>query len=153
VNSFGYGGANAHTILESVDTILPGYRNSTQADSKTALLHSHTRSALNNGHSNGHSSSSGRSWYLLPFSAHDDRTLHENIRALGQAPFTWALGDVAYTLSARRSVLSHRAFSVAEKSSIQECLEAAHTTAGKKMGSSVPTVAFIFTGQSYYPYG
>ena len=48
VNSFGYGGANAHCILESVESVVPGYKPySSRSSSKTAsTASSRTSSAL-----------------------------------------------------------------------------------------------------------
>lgn len=59
INSFGYGGANAHAIIESVDSVLPGYRSTRQTDANSAINgyiaygHDDTES-ITNGTTNGH---------------------------------------------------------------------------------------------------
>ena len=63
INSFGYGGANAHAIIESVDSILPDYRSTIQAHANCAITsypaydHDDTEGITNgytNGTTNGH---------------------------------------------------------------------------------------------------
>ncbi|KAL8635669.1 MAG: hypothetical protein Q9228_006865 [Teloschistes exilis] len=124
INSFGYGGANAHAIIESVESILPGYRSSRQTtvcqtesvlpvDSeghRSELQNGHRNGLSNgyqngvtNGHCNGLVNGSGsdyvdaprRSQFLLPFSAHGQKTLQSNFTALGEISTCLPLTDVA----------------------------------------------------------
>lgn len=165
----GYGGANAHAIIESVDALLPGYRSSRQIErTKTAQNGSNgngiilssgsdintTANGHANRHANGHANSNGngvgqehkhRSMYLLPFSAHDERTLKGNIDALQPSIKDYRLADLAYTLGARRSLFSHRTFRVVGLNTQNSC-ENAVVPVSKKM-AVVPTLGFVFTGE------
>lgn len=172
VNSFGYGGANAHAILESIDSILPGCGSSRQVNAyndasrsfrlDVSNISNHLNAHVNglasknlNGYSNGsdnrlsekHVYSEQRSFFLLPFSAHDEKTLRMNIAALRKKVFNWDLVDVAHTLCLRRSMFSHRAFVVADKRTLHENLEQEKISVVRKQTASVPTIGFVFTGE------
>ena len=171
VNSFGYGGANAHAILESVDSVIPGYRSSRQrhADelevyhsshgsdsfipdpvkrSCVMLPNSRSNKSINEGmgHTNGHTGTAPRHQFLLPFSAHDEKTLLRNVAALQATCSKWALADIAHTLSARRSTFSHRTFAVAESGDLAANLDPETMTITRKQGSSVPVIGYVFSG-------
>ena len=168
INSFGYGGANAHAIIESVDSILPGYRSSRQA---STLMNQFTPSTgingINqglNGHSNGQSNGHtngctngsnedlvicpSRTHFLLPFSAHDEKTVQRNFAALRGKGSDWDLADIAYTLSERRSMMTHRAFVVAGVGKTSETFKAEKLAVTKKQGTALPVTGFVFTGLS-----
>ncbi|PQE21953.1 polyketide synthase protein [Rutstroemia sp. NJR-2017a WRK4] len=130
INSFGYGGANAHasmfdfhlisvSVVESVESILPGYRDSRQVDA-TRSIHKHINGA---------------------------ETLLANTTALSNTITKWDLSDIAYTLSARRSLFSHRNFSVVSNGSDSLFSENMPLPTTKKVSSTVPTIGFVFTGQ------
>ncbi|KAH6891500.1 thiolase-like protein [Thelonectria olida] len=151
--SFRYGGANSHTIIESVDSVLPGYRASRQVDARSTHQNRHANGHANgNGHANrnGHANGNGhypRTKYLLPFSAHDEPTLAANVAALKAAGDSqWQLFDLAYTLSARRSQFSHRSFSIisADNSAALEKLAIGPVT---KQPTATPTLGFVFIRQ------
>ena len=122
VNSFGYGGSNAHVIVEAVDSVLMQYAPSIPARLSDLATQ--------------------RRQFLLPFSAHDLPTARRNVdvhRAyVEKSP---ALLDVAYTLSARRTAHKARAF-VVTQGGIPE--DAVQTGEVKKAGRRL---AFVFTGQ------
>ena len=172
INSFGYGGANAHAIIESVDSILPGYRSSRQASIlanqstpsagingiEHGLLNPHAKVQSNghtngsiNGNNEGHVTWPSRTHFLLPFSAHDEKTLRSNFAALRGTSSNWDLADIAYTLSERRSMLTHRAFVVAEVGKTSEAFVAGKLTVTKKQGTGPRLVGFVFTGLSLHP--
>jgi acyl transferase domain-containing protein len=138
VNSFGYGGANAHAIIESVDSIIPGYRSKTQTESSVTLKQV-------NGLSNG--THKERRKFLLPFSAHDERTLRSNVAALADGESRWEMSDLAYTLSARRTFFSHRSYVVAESGSLGAALASTDLVVKKYTGTRPPRISFIFTGK------
>lgn len=139
VNSFGYGGANAHTILEAVDFLAPGHAGVKASD----LASSFGEDAAE---ASDRAEVSQRRHFLLPFSAHNDRTLKSNVDALQPVVDSWHLIDVAYTLSCRRSTLSTRAFVIAEQGQAQIALQPDKLTTSKSLGSQALSLGFVFTG-------
>lgn len=117
MNSFGIGGSNAHAILESTSTISPKSQNSSLEPSNPQLL---------------------------VLSAHTADTLRKRIGQITDYVnnHIMPLQDLSYTLSARRSHLSHRAFAVVQPSKL--ILDDA---AFSIVNTSSPNVIFVFTGQ------
>ncbi|KAI1078223.1 hypothetical protein F5B20DRAFT_548487 [Whalleya microplaca] len=127
INSFGYGGANAHAILEAADMHVPaGYRQS----SEVPIF-------------------SSRPTVLLPFSASNPKSLTSRVSDLAQLDLgTTSIVDLAYTLGAKRSHLSTRGYVLAGHRTLHSDLDVdkLHTT---KPGVPYPKLplAFVFTGQ------
>ncbi|KAJ5124866.1 Acyl transferase/acyl hydrolase/lysophospholipase [Penicillium bovifimosum] len=117
VNSFGIGGSNAHAVLESP----PG----------VAVDSLPTASNRSNPH-------------LLVASGHNAEALRKRIRQIVHYVENHSdrLHDLSYTLSARRSHLSHRAFAVLRSSA--SVLEDGSFSS---FGVTSPNVIFVFTGQ------
>ncbi|KAJ5589352.1 hypothetical protein N7537_012030 [Penicillium hordei] len=126
VNSFGYGGANSHAILESVDNFVP-------------LRKGLSSEALSN----------MKSTFILPVSASSIASLETQLSNLSSLDFEQVnIVDLAYTLGVRRSNLSSRAFTLAGQSTLQENL-ASESFVFPIDGVSYTKLpfAFVFTGQ------
>ncbi|KAI0382393.1 hypothetical protein F5Y04DRAFT_45601 [Hypomontagnella monticulosa] len=155
INSFGYGGANGHCILDHVNNVLPDYikpgiyrsltngstngTNGTNGDSKThrVVVECPKLKSIEN--------ATTRKLVLLPLSAHNEPSLKLNVEALSQAINKFPLADVAYTLSARRSRLPQRHFCIVDKDNVVEGLTIEKKPVRAPLNPS--NLGFVFTGQ------
>ncbi|CAG8973482.1 hypothetical protein HYALB_00011077 [Hymenoscyphus albidus] len=125
INSFGYGGANSHVILESAQNFMPA--KSGPSSERLSQL---------------------RPTFILPISANTPASLEGQIKNLSSVDMGEVnVVDLAYTLGARRSNLSTRAFTLAGQKTLKEDLSPDSIVyMGEKSYSKLP-FAFVFTGQ------
>ena len=157
INSFGYGGANGHCIIDHVNNVLPDYVAPGVFKSKpNGTINGHT-----NGYQNGKAvqhrpivqslrlktttNTPTRQLVLLPLSAHNEHSLKLNVNALSQVIDNFSLADVVYTLSARRSTFAQRSFCILDKGNVAQSLVIDRKPVRAPLHTS--NLGFVFTGQ------
>lgn len=139
VNTCGYGGTNAHVVVEEAGPWLPKgysatYTYAENGSSTTAAAGPNQRTRP----------------FLLPFSAADKSSLQRNIAAHASVVSKYSLHDLAFTLGTRRTRHASRAFTVASLDSLADVFanaDSAFTWADKKQQQKQDRVGFVFTGQ------
>ncbi|KAJ9366241.1 hypothetical protein DTO282E5_9065 [Paecilomyces variotii] len=128
INSFGFGGANAHAIIDSVETALPGF---TAARSSKDRLEDYTKT------------------YLLPLSASTAEALEARVKDLGASLSVHKhdFRDLCYTLANRRSNLSKKGYVLASPREAKNQLVTEGTLVTAKRPIPKYELGFIFTGQ------
>jgi acyl transferase domain-containing protein len=141
VNSFGYGGANAHAIIESSESYLPGYKSFKKRGMGRNAITQAPGGSRNSRTLNVHE----RTQFLLPFSAQDFPSLKSNVERHREVASQYDLLDLAFTLGTRRSFFFNRGYAIASADTVAENLDADEMTFGKRGNGA--KIAFIFTGQ------
>ncbi|KAI0190622.1 putative polyketide synthase [Xylaria flabelliformis] len=170
INSFGYGGANAHCVLDHPSVILPNYQlrglplSSHQSLSRTQQAeprlkyevcqlpqadtqHSHSFNWWKTPKFTHMEDTGVRALALVALSAHDEQALGTSIEMIPELIYKYNLCDLLYTLGARRSLFSHRGFAVIRSGLLDDDVEAIPMTTRKAPHSPSQKICFIFTGQ------
>ncbi|KAI1141492.1 putative polyketide synthase [Hypoxylon sp. FL0543] len=169
INSFGYGGANAHCIIDHPDLVVPGYRLHGLPFSRRCQSIPLSKNGYTNGHTNGNEEATGdeglsvawcepvelvqtdhaksRSLVLMPFSAHNDQALKAYIKTVKGCIAEFKLADLVYTLGSRKSKFPHRSFLIGEPKSLMSGLGTGTMVFAKTTRSPITRIGFVFTGQ------
>lgn len=140
VNNFGFGGSNAHVIVEDASRYL---RDHSQSDSRSTDGAQNMKSSMK-------TISRARLFPLSAFDAEAGKRIADTLAThLANAKNMISdneLGDLAFTLGERRSHLSwHAAVHASSRSGLIQALSAERTHFGKVPKSAV--IGFVFTGQ------
>lgn len=152
INSFGYGGANAHVIIDAATSYreahpelskwkIPAVSNGIFSNGDIEKTNGYGKHISDDDHIESESKS-----YILAFSAHDEPTLRKNVQAIAGRADNYLLSDLTYTISCRRSLFSHRAFGVVSEGEKASQLADEDVKFGlQKTAQTV--IGFVFTGQ------
>ena len=108
--------------------------------------HAATNGNAHESRSNPPNTAPERSKFLLLFSAHNARTLAQNIEAI-RSMKGWRTLDLAYTLGHRRSMFRHRAFALSTKDQLDDATIPKEVLLHKLERSQPPKLCFVMTGQ------
>jgi acyl transferase domain-containing protein len=135
INSFGYGGSNAHVVMDDANALPAKFVSSyVNTDGDVDFF------------DDDEDEVAARP-YLLAFSANDEKSCENQVTALDRhlsdPAVSVKLRDLAYTLGERRSRHYYRSFHISTDSS----LDVHSLVKGHIMGEDAPRVGLVFTGQ------
>lgn len=128
VSSFGYGGTNAHLVVESIESVCPWY-----AHGKPKATAEYDYAGIDRP-------------FLVTMSAHDEKTLKRNIQAHHKIAGDYHLPDLAYSLNERRSKFASRGYTVALPGQEIKSFSIDNFSYGSKLNKAAK-VGFVLTGQ------
>jgi acyl transferase domain-containing protein len=135
VSSFGYGGTNAHLVVEAVDSLCSWYEH---GEAKTAAAYTYDPASMDRP-------------FLVTMSAHDPKTLTRNISAHQDIASDYYLPDLAYTLNEKRTQFpGARGYTIAWPGHETEAFAPTSFTYGFKLSlpkGVQPGIGFVLTGQ------
>lgn len=135
VSSFGYGGTNAHLVVESVDSLCPWYEH---GESKAAAAYTYNTASIDRP-------------FLVTMSAHDQKTLTRNIEAHQRIAGDYFIPDLAHTLNEKRTRFSGaRGYTVAWPGQESEAFAPTSFAYASKLSQAKGVqsdVGFVLTGQ------
>ncbi|KXT06610.1 hypothetical protein AC578_8567 [Pseudocercospora eumusae] len=149
INSFGFGGANAHVVLEDAASYLS--RTGQAGKHRTARL----PKSIPNGHGNEVSEPLHKAIVISSYDQDGVKRAASELRryiASGNAP-DLRLDDLAFTLASKRTSLPWKSFTVAND--MESLLSGLNDLSSpvRSSDSSAPRIAFAFTGQGAQWFG
>lgn len=130
INSFGYGGSNAHVVVDAAAEGIGRHVSSYRTGEADLFAEEDEVERP----------------YILTLSASDEPSLQQQMlsldRHLSDTAVDVTLRDLAYTLSSKRSRLHHRAYAVATSNSV-DLQSFVHGSVAAKP----PSIGYVFTGQ------